>query len=93
MHTAYERLSCCTICAWECKVDRRAGKMGICRTGETARVSSYGAHMGEEDGCVAGQAPAQSSSAAAICTASSARTTISARLTPGRLTQPMRSPP
>jgi putative pyruvate formate lyase activating enzyme len=46
---AYERLSSCTLCAWECKVDRRAGKMGICRTGETARVSSYGAHMGEED--------------------------------------------
>jgi putative pyruvate formate lyase activating enzyme len=46
---AYDQLSCCTTCAWECKVDRRAGKMGICRTGEVARVSSYGAHMGEED--------------------------------------------
>jgi putative pyruvate formate lyase activating enzyme len=45
---AYARLSCCTTCAWECKVDRLAGKLGICRTGETARVSSYGAHMGEE---------------------------------------------
>ena len=49
VRSAYERLSCCTTCAWECKVDRRAGKMGICRTGEIARVSSYGAHMGEED--------------------------------------------
>jgi len=48
-HTAYERLACCTLCAWECKVDRGAGKLGICRTGDTARVSSYGAHMGEED--------------------------------------------
>lgn len=46
---AYRRLSACTICAWECKVDRRAGKLGICRTGEVARVSSYGPHMGEED--------------------------------------------
>ena len=49
VRTAYERLAYCTLCAWECKVDRRAGKLGICRTGETARVSSYGAHMGEED--------------------------------------------
>jgi putative pyruvate formate lyase activating enzyme len=49
VRSANERLSCCTTCAWECKVDRRAGKMGICRTGEIARVSSYGAHMGEED--------------------------------------------
>ena len=49
VRSAYERLACCTLCAWECKVDRRAGKLGICRTGETARVSSYGAHMGEED--------------------------------------------
>jgi len=46
---AYRRLSACTICAWECKVDRRAGKLGICRTSEVARVSSYGPHMGEED--------------------------------------------
>ncbi len=46
---AYQRLSPCTICAWECKVDRRAGKLGVCRTGEVVRVSSYGPHMGEED--------------------------------------------
>jgi putative pyruvate formate lyase activating enzyme len=30
-------------------VDRKAGKLGICRTGERARVSSYGQHFGEED--------------------------------------------
>jgi len=46
---AYEHLSICDVCAWECPVDRRAGKIGVCRTGERARVSSYGPHMGEED--------------------------------------------
>ncbi len=46
---AYEHLSICDVCAWECPVDRRAGKIGVCRTGELARVSSYGPHMGEED--------------------------------------------
>ncbi len=46
---AYEHLSICDVCAWKCPVDRRAGKLGICRTGERAKISSYGAHMGEED--------------------------------------------
>ena len=46
---AYEHLSICDVCAWECPVDRRAGKIGVCQTGINARVSSYGPHMGEED--------------------------------------------
>ena len=46
---AYEHLSVCDVCAWGCKVDRRAGQVGVCRTGERARVSSYGPHLGEED--------------------------------------------
>lgn len=46
---AYEHLSICDVCAWKCPVDRRAGKLGMCRTGERARISSYVAHMGEED--------------------------------------------
>ena len=46
---AYELLSICEVCAWECPVDRRAGKIGVCRTGMRARVSSYGPHHGEED--------------------------------------------
>lgn len=46
---AYEHLSICDVCAWECPVDRRAGKIGVCRTGINAKVSSYGPHMGEED--------------------------------------------
>ena len=46
---AYERMSRCTICAWECRCERLAGKLGICRTGEKARLSNFGPHMGEED--------------------------------------------
>ena len=46
---AYERLSICDVCAWECPVDRRAGMIGVCRTGMRAKVSSYGPHLGEED--------------------------------------------
>ncbi len=46
---AYERLSCCDICAWECGINRRAGEFGICKSGELARVCSYGPHLGEED--------------------------------------------
>lgn len=46
---AYEHLSVCDVCAWECPVDRRAGQIGVCQTGMQAKVSSYGAHLGEED--------------------------------------------
>jgi putative pyruvate formate lyase activating enzyme len=46
---AYERLSICDVCAWECPVNRRAGMIGVCRTGMRAKVSSYGPHLGEED--------------------------------------------
>jgi putative pyruvate formate lyase activating enzyme len=45
---ASERLAHCDLCPRECEVDRRAGKLGVCRTGERARVSSYGQHHGEE---------------------------------------------
>ncbi len=48
IHT-YEHLSICDVCARNCKVDRRAGQVGVCRTGERAKVSSYGPHLGEED--------------------------------------------
>lgn len=43
------RLSPCTMCPWSCRADRRQGKKGICQTGERARVSSYGPHLGEEN--------------------------------------------
>jgi len=46
---AYDMLSKCCVCAWNCGVDRLAGKLGICRTAERAKISSYGPHLGEED--------------------------------------------
>jgi putative pyruvate formate lyase activating enzyme len=46
---AHRQLAHCLGCAWECGIDRLAGKVGVCRTGEQARVSSYGPHLGEED--------------------------------------------
>jgi putative pyruvate formate lyase activating enzyme len=46
---AYEHLSICDVCALECPVDRREGKLGACKTGIKAKVSSYGPHLGEED--------------------------------------------
>jgi putative pyruvate formate lyase activating enzyme len=46
---AYAHLSICDVCALHCPVDRRAGELGACRTGEHAKISSYGPHLGEED--------------------------------------------
>ncbi len=46
---AYQRLSKCNICALQCGANRRAGDLGTCKTGERARISSYGPHLGEED--------------------------------------------
>ena len=46
---AHAHLAKCDVCAWKCGVDRTSGVMGICRSGEKARLSSYGPHLGEED--------------------------------------------
>jgi putative pyruvate formate lyase activating enzyme len=46
---AYQNLTACNVCGHECGINRRGGELGICRTGERARVSSYGPHLGEED--------------------------------------------
>jgi putative pyruvate formate lyase activating enzyme len=48
VQAAYERLHDCDFCGRECRVDRYE-KLGTCRTGVRALVSSYGPHMGEED--------------------------------------------
>ncbi len=49
---ALERLSPlesdCTLCPRMCRVDRRAGATGVCRTGAQARVSHALLHFGEE---------------------------------------------
>jgi putative pyruvate formate lyase activating enzyme len=42
-------LTNCIGCGWECHVDRRTDKLGVCRTGLRVRISSFGSHMGEED--------------------------------------------
>lgn len=42
------RLSACDICPRLCRVNRRTGPLGVCRTGAKARVASYGPHFGEE---------------------------------------------
>ncbi len=46
---AYAMLHACRGCAWGCRVNRRVGELGRCRTGELARVGSYAPHFGEED--------------------------------------------
>jgi putative pyruvate formate lyase activating enzyme len=45
---ALSRLEACDVCARACGVNRRRGELGACHTGESASVSSYGAHHGEE---------------------------------------------
>jgi len=45
---AYEMLRECTICPRNCRVNRLAGEVGVCKTAELPRVSSYFPHFGEE---------------------------------------------
>ena len=51
---AERHLVSCDLCPWECHVDRTiddsstCSKLGICRTGCLACISSYGPHYGEE---------------------------------------------
>lgn len=47
---AWHRLQDCDLCARYCHVDRLRGSPGaVCRTGERARVHSFGPHHGEEE--------------------------------------------
>lgn len=45
---AYDLLRDCTICPWNCHVDRLNEEHGVCRALEPLRVSGYGPHFGEE---------------------------------------------
>jgi len=45
---AREMLQNCRVCPRNCEVDRLEGELGVCNTGELARVSSYFPHFGEE---------------------------------------------
>ena len=44
----YEMLANCCGCAWKCGVNRLQGERGKCQTGSRARVTGFGAHLGEE---------------------------------------------
>ena len=48
-------LADCNLCPRRCAVNRLAGETGICKTAETAWVSSYNPHFGEEDPLVGRQ--------------------------------------
>ena len=50
----YDRYADCDLCAYDCRVDRTAGKLGTCQVDDTAYVSSYFPHFGEED-CLRGR--------------------------------------
>ncbi|MCX8061985.1 MAG: radical SAM protein [Anaerolineales bacterium] len=46
---AQEHLTHCDLCGWECGINRLEGKLGVCKTGELAYISSFGPHHGEEN--------------------------------------------
>ena len=46
--TARNALKSCNLCPRQCRVNRLKGELGVCRTGENAKVSSFDAHFGEE---------------------------------------------
>ena len=45
---ARELLTECTLCPRRCGIDRTAGELGFCGTGESAVIASHGPHFGEE---------------------------------------------
>ena len=38
----------CELCEWKCKVNRRDGKLGVCKVGNKLLISSEFVHVGEE---------------------------------------------
>jgi putative pyruvate formate lyase activating enzyme len=48
-----ERYADCDLCAYDCRVDRTEGQEGTCQVDDTAYVSTYFPHFGEED-CLKG---------------------------------------
>lgn len=49
IQAAYDIMLSCEICPHLCRVDRRHGELGLCRTGDQPVVASFGPHFGEED--------------------------------------------
>lgn len=54
VETLWERYEDCDLCAYDCRVDRTEGNVGTCQVDDTAHVSSYFPHFGEED-CLKGR--------------------------------------
>jgi len=50
---ALRELEVCRLCPRDCEVDRLNNKVGVCKSGRYATVSSYFPHFGEED-CLRG---------------------------------------
>src|SRR5947199_5573886 len=50
---AIESLRLCCVCPRDCEIDRFNNKIGVCKSGRLARVSSAFPHFGEED-CLRG---------------------------------------
>ena len=44
----WEKMESCNLCPRGCGVNRRAGRMGVCNSGQTFKVASFGPHYGEE---------------------------------------------
>ena len=38
----------CVLCPWDCRIDRTAGKLGVCKSSDKVKVSSAAPHFGEE---------------------------------------------
>jgi len=38
----------CVLCPWDCRIDRTAGRTGVCNSADKAKVSSATPHFGEE---------------------------------------------
>lgn len=45
---AWNRLRDCHLCPQDCGANRLEGERGVCQTGDTALIASYGPHFGEE---------------------------------------------
>ncbi|MBI2925438.1 MAG: radical SAM protein [Verrucomicrobia bacterium] len=50
---AVESLHSCRVCPRDCQIDRFNNKLGVCKSGRSARVASAFPHFGEED-CLRG---------------------------------------
>lgn len=44
----WEKMESCDLCPRRCRVNRMAGRQGICSSDDTVKVASYGPHPGEE---------------------------------------------